>query len=66
VLLQLNPSIPVKTSKGPGEAIGWLDYSKEDDLLWVVFLDDSGECWIIPNKEIRAFENYSIGRNFKK
>lgn len=64
MIIQLNPSIPVKTPRGPGEAIGWIDYSKEDDLMWIVFLDANGECWIFPNKEIRAFENYSIGRRY--
>lgn len=65
MLLQLNPSIPVKTPKGNAECIGWIDYSKEDNLLWVCFMDDTGECWIFPNHEIRAFENFSIGRRFK-
>lgn len=64
MLHQLNPSIPVNTSKGPAEAVGWIDYSTEHDLMWIVFLDKNGECWILPNKEIRAFENYTVGRRF--
>ncbi len=66
MILQLNPQIPVKTPRGPAQAIGWLDYSEEFDLLWVCFLDSNGECWTFPNKDIRAFENYSLGRIFKK
>ena len=64
MITQLNPSIPVYvTSKDTtGECIGWLDYSKEDDLLWIVALDTTGEVWIEPNKNIRLLPNYSIGR----
>lgn len=67
MILQLNPSIPVfVTSKNSnGEAVGWIDYSKEDNLLWIVALDKSGEVWIVPNSEIRFLKNYSIGRNIE-
>jgi len=43
-LLQLDPSIPVITPKGDGYAHILIDYGAEFNLLWVVFLDDSGEC----------------------
>lgn len=62
MILQLNPSIPVNTPKGPGEAILIIDYSKEDDILWTVFLDETGQCWTFNNKDIRAIKNVSIGR----
>lgn len=62
-MLQLNPSIPVKTPKGTGECIAWLDYSKEDNLLWLVAMDDTGKCWLVPNQDISLLDNYSIGRN---
>jgi hypothetical protein len=61
-MLQLNPAIPVITGKGKGEAVGWIDYSKEDDLIWVVFSNDTGECWLVPNDEVRAFPNWTIKR----
>jgi hypothetical protein len=63
-MLQLDPQIPVNTPKGMGQAIILLDYSEEFDLMWVVFLDETGECWTFPNKDIRAIENYTIGRRF--
>lgn len=63
MILQLNPSIPVNTPNGTGEAILIIDYGKEDDLLWTVFLDETGQCWTFNNKEIRAIKNVSIGRN---
>jgi len=62
MILQLNPSIPVNTPKGTGEAILIIDYGKEDDILWTVFLDETGQCWTFNNKEIRAIKNVSIGR----
>jgi hypothetical protein len=64
-MLQLNPTIPVVvTSKGnaKGYAIGWIDYSQEHDLLWVVALDDGGEIWMALNKDIRFQSNWSMGR----
>lgn len=62
MILQLSPQIPVKTKKGDGQALFLIDYSEEHDLKWIVALDDSGEVWVIPNKDIRLFENYSMGR----
>lgn len=62
MLLQLKPSIPVDTPKGRGECVGWIDYSKEDDLMWIVLLDVGGECWIFPNKDVRGVPNFTIGR----
>jgi hypothetical protein len=59
-LLQMNPPIPVITPKGDGYAHVLIDYGAE--LLWVVFLDDSGECWTYDNTQIRAQKNVTIGR----
>lgn len=65
-MLQLDPSIPVVVIKDDktcsGEAIAWLDYGKEEDLLWLVALDKGGECWIVNNKYVRLHENYTLGR----
>ena len=64
LLVPLNPSIPVDViGKGRGECIAWLEYSKEDDMIWGVAMDDTGEVWWVPNKDIRFIKNYSIGRN---
>ena len=59
---QLDPTIPMQTSKGPGLAFAVIDYGIEHNLLWVVALDDSGEIWCIPNSEVRITANWSIGR----
>lgn len=62
MMLQLNPPIPVVTPRGKGHAHVLLDYSQEHDLMWVVFLDESRECWTYSNREIRAQDNASLGR----
>jgi hypothetical protein len=59
---QLNPPLPMKSSKGDGYAIAVIDYGLEHNLLWVVALDDSGEVWCVPNKDVRMQSNWSAGR----
>lgn len=62
---QLNPYIPlyVVEKKMTGQAIGVIDYTKDDDLLWVIVMDDTGEIWCINNKNVRGVKNYSLCRN---
>ena len=31
--------------------------------MWVVFLDDTGECWTFDNSDIRADKNLTYGRD---
>lgn len=63
MILQINPAIPIHViNKGDGQAHFLIDYGKEDDLCWVVFMDESGECWTINNKFIRAQKNITLGR----
>ena len=62
MLLQLNPPIPVMSPKGKGLAHALIDYGAEYDLLWVVFQDETGECWTWSNKEIRGQANVTMGR----
>lgn len=64
MILQLNPSIPLNTPLGKGYAVALIDYSQEHDLMWVVFQDDTGECWTFRNQEISAQKNITIGRNY--
>jgi hypothetical protein len=59
---QLQPPIPLRTSRGSGWAHFVIDYGMDSDLIWVVFLDESGECWSFSNREIRAVKNYTFGR----
>ena len=59
---QLNPTIPIETPKGRGEAVAVIDYGPEHDLYWTVFLDNGGECWTFENKQIRGCLNPTLGR----
>jgi hypothetical protein len=61
-MLQLNPQIPVFTPKGKGWAFFVIDRSQEHDLEWVVFLDNTGECWTFRNSEVRIQKNYTLDR----
>ena len=63
MILQLNPAIPLETPKGKGYAHFILDYSQEHDMIWVVFIDETGECWSFRNPEIRLQKNMTFGRN---
>jgi hypothetical protein len=62
MIIQLNPPLPLDTPKGRGWAHLLIDYSQEHDLLWVVFLNENGECWTLPNSDVRMVNNFSLGR----
>ncbi len=63
MITQLNPPIPViTTSKGSGLAWAIIDYSPEHHLIWVVAIDSTGEIWALPNPEVRAQKNITMGR----
>jgi hypothetical protein len=62
VFTQLNPPLPLETSKGPGWAHFVIDYGPECALLWVVFMDADGACWTVPNPEVRMCTNWTMGR----
>jgi hypothetical protein len=62
MIIQLNPPLPLDTPKGPGIAHFLIDYSIEDNLYWVVFITETGECWTFGNPDIRACKNITLGR----
>lgn len=61
-ITQLNPPIPLMTPKGRAVAHFIIDYGVENDLMWVCFQDDTGECWTWENAQIRARVNKTAGR----
>ncbi len=61
MILQLNPPIPVNCPKGSGLAHLVIDYGVEIDLVWVVFIDSTGECWSFKNPEIKTQKNITFG-----
>jgi hypothetical protein len=62
MITQMHTPLPVVTPRGKGWAYFIIDRSQEHYLEWVVFLDDGGCCWTIPNTEIRIQDNWSMGR----
>ena len=62
MLVQLDPPLPLETSKGAGWAHFVIDYGPEAALLWVVFMDADGACWTVPNAEVRMSYNWTMGR----
>lgn len=63
MLLQLDPPIPLNTPKGGGFAHLVIDYGMESDLIWVVFLNETGECWSYRNSEVSLSPNITLGAN---
>lgn len=61
-LLQLNPTIPVMTPKGSGQAILVIDYGSEHNLIWTVIIDNTGEIWSLQNPHIRGQKNITMER----
>lgn len=58
---QLEPTIPLDTPRGRGRAFFLLDYGEEHHLLWIVFLDETGECWTFANPDVRLSPNQTMG-----
>ena len=65
-LTQLDPPLPLYVvGKGKCLAHFVIDYGIEEHLYWVCFMDDSGECWTVPNPKIRAQKNITYGRTME-
>lgn len=56
-MLQLDPPIWLNTPKGDGLCHIVLDYGPEFAIQWVVFINETGECWTYSNEDIRACKN---------
>lgn len=57
---ELKAHLPVTVPQGKGRAIGVIDYSAEDHLLWVTVIDATGEIWAVPNPDVRVRPNPSL------
>jgi hypothetical protein len=62
LIIQLNPTLPMLTPKGPALAHFLIDYGEEHHLMWVCIQDNSGEIWTWPNTQVRSQTNHSFGR----
>lgn len=66
MILQLNPTIPLDTPKGPAFAHFLIDMGQEHNLLWICFIDATGECWTFDNRAIRMQANPTMGIRTEK
>lgn len=62
MILQLEPTLPLETPRGPGYAHFLIEHGDEHHIQWVCFLDDTGECWTFNNPDIRIQHNITMGR----
>ncbi len=52
----------MSTPKGAGLAHFLIDYGVEHNVMFVVFLDENGECWTFDTTNVRMAKNISFGR----
>jgi len=62
MILQLNPTMPVLTPKGPALAHFLIDYGEEHHLMWVCVINETGEVWTYQNPFVRAQSNPTLER----
>lgn len=62
MMLQLNPPIPLETPKGKATAHMVIDYGPEYSLIFVTFINETGECWMFRQPEVRLAANLTFGR----
>lgn len=61
-ILQLSPTIPLDTPKGPALAIFITWLSEEHHLLWTCIQDETGEVWTYENPKVRGTKSVTFGR----
>jgi hypothetical protein len=61
-MIQLHSPLPLDTPKGKGWCHLVIDYGMEHDLLFVCFIDATGECWTFNNRDIRIQSNITMNR----
>lgn len=64
-IIQLHSPLPMTTPKGAALCHFLIDYGIEHDLMWVCFIDETGECWTFRNRDIRIDKNISLGRTLQ-
>lgn len=52
-ITRIDPPIEIDTPRGKADAHFLIDYSADDNLVWVCFIRGSGECWSYRNPLIR-------------
>lgn len=59
-IIQCSPTIPLMTSKGAASAHFLIDCGEEHRLLFVCFIDETGEQWTFRNDEVRLQRNETM------
>lgn len=62
MILQLNPPLWLDTPKGMSLCHFMIDYGPDFDIVWVCFIQDTGECWSFDNSVIKIARNETLGR----
>jgi hypothetical protein len=70
-MLQLNPPLARVIVDGPGwtgptgkGVANFIDPGhRDDDIIWIIDLDENGQTWCVPNRFVRAPRNITYGRN---
>ena len=62
MMLQLRPTLPMLTPKGPALAHFVIDYGEEHHLMWVCIQDSTGEIWTFANPDVRGQTNLTFKR----
>ena len=61
MILQLAPTLPLDTPKGPADAHFLIDYGSESHVLFVCFVRATGECWTWQARDVRLEKNITGG-----
>jgi hypothetical protein len=61
MILQLNPTIPLDTPKGPADAFFLYDYSEQHKTMFGCFVRATGEFWIVPRDQVKLQKNITAG-----
>lgn len=61
MILQLQPTIPLDTEHGPADAFFLLDYSEQHPIYYIVFLRNTGECWMLDSRLVKLEKNITMG-----
>ena len=61
MILQLNPTLPVRTKLGRGRALFLIDYGMDVNTCWVVSLNQTGVVKHFDSNDLVIEENYTFG-----
>jgi len=69
-MLQLNPPLMRVVVGGPGwegptgKGVANLvePGHRDDDIIWIIDMDENGQTWCVPNRFVRAPRNITYGR----